>query len=323
MANANAWISAANSAVQKAVQARKAIEDNSVDYSDLGRAAIRAEAAEAVDAVEANLAVGDAVLTEGVRSKLADVKSDLTNSIVDIRKNERKAGMLAAGAGLVGAGYILKNRKVDPNPMVAEYDLLRSKYANQISQTDLDIIAKKQALADIETQINNLGSSTTAASNSTLPPNQQITPVATGDAPAGSVDRGTVFNYLTGEKKLSRNQALGLMANIDRESSFRIAPPGGDGGNSFGMLQWNNTYGRSDLMKQMVPDYQTNWKGQLDHALSQNQLPEYNKATSDFLNTDWATPQAAADAYMRTWEIPADPVAGSKKHAGFLSGYSF
>jgi hypothetical protein len=207
--------------------------------------------------------------------------------------------------------------------MIAEYDLLRAKYDNQISQNDLDIIAKKQALANIETQINNLGSSTTAASNSTLPPNQQITPVATGEAMAGSVDRGTVFNYLTGEKKLSRNQALGLMANIDRESSFRIAPPGGDGGNSFGMLQWNNTYGRSDLMKQNVPDYQTNWKGQLDHALSQNQLPEYNKATSDFLNTDWATPQAAGDAWMRNWEIPADPVAGSKKHAGFLSGYSF
>lgn len=119
MANANAWINAANSAVQKAVQARKAIEDNSVDYSDLGRAAIRAEAAEAVDAVKANLAVGDAVLTEATRSKLADVKSDLTNSIVDIKKNERKAGMLAAGAGLVGAGYILSNKKPKPNEQLS------------------------------------------------------------------------------------------------------------------------------------------------------------------------------------------------------------
>ena len=113
------------------------------------------------------------------------------------------------------------------------------------------------------------------------------------------------------------------MANIDRESSFRIAPPGGDGGNSVGMFQWNNTYGRSDLMKKNVPDYQTNWKGQIDHALSQNQLPEYNKATSDFLNTDWQSPQAASDGFMRSWEIPADPVAGSKKHSSFIRGYNF
>lgn len=167
MANAGAWINAANNAVNKAVRARKAIADKAVDYSDLGRAAIRADAAEEVDAVKANLAVGDAVLTEATRSKLADIDSDLADSIVDIKKNERKAGLLAAGAGLMGAGYILKNRKVDPNPMIAEYDLLRSKYDNQISQNDLDIIAKKQALANMSTQVNNLGSSTTVASPST------------------------------------------------------------------------------------------------------------------------------------------------------------
>ena len=76
-------------------------------------------------------------------------------------------------------------------------------------------------------------------------------------------------------------------------------------------------------MKQNVPDWQTNWKGQLDHALSQNQLPEYNKASSTYLNTTWESPQAAADYFMNTWEKPADPFTGSKKHAGFISGYNF
>ena len=140
---------------------------------------------------------------------------------------------------------------------------------------------------------------------------------------SGTVDPAEVYSYLTNDKGLSKNKALGLMANIERESSFRINPAGGDNGNSFGMLQWNNTYGRSDLMKQNVPDWQTNWKGQLDHALSQNQLPEYNQVTSTYLNTTWESPQAAADNFMNKWERPADPVSGSKKHAGFISGYNF
>ena len=76
-------------------------------------------------------------------------------------------------------------------------------------------------------------------------------------------------------------------------------------------------------MMQNVPDWQTNWKGQLDHALSQNQLPEYNTATANYLNTNFPTAQAAADSFMNSWEIPADPTAGSKKHSGFLSGYNF
>ena len=137
------------------------------------------------------------------------------------------------------------------------------------------------------------------------------------------MSRKVVYDYLTQNKGLPRNTALGLMANIDRESSFRINPPGGDGGHSFGMFQWNDTYGRAQLMKQRVPDYTTNWKGQIDHALSQGQLPEYNQFTSKFLNTQFATPQAAADAWMNGWERPADRVGGSRKHASFLAGYNF
>ena len=113
------------------------------------------------------------------------------------------------------------------------------------------------------------------------------------------------------------------MANIDRESSFRVNPQGGDGGNSFGMFQWNNTYGRSDIMKKNVSDWQTNWQGQIDHALSGNQLPEYNKVTTDFKNTTFESPQQAADYWMKNWERPAHQEQDSKKHTEFLSGYNF
>ena len=159
-----------------------------------------------------------------------------------------------------------------------------------------------------------------SSSSSTTAPSATTPSVS---APAGSVSRKVVYDYLTQNKGLPRNTALGLMANIDRESSFQIAPSGGDGGNSFGMFQWNNTYGRAQLMQQRVPDYATNWKGQIDHALGQGQLPEYNQFTSKFLNTQFATPQAAADSWMNGWERPADRIGGSRKHAAFLAGYNF
>lgn len=135
--------------------------------------------------------------------------------------------------------------------------------------------------------------------------------------------RGEVYNYLTQDKGLSKNKALGLMANIDRESSFQIAPAGGDNGNSFGMFQWNNTYGRSDVMKKNVKDWQTNWKGQIDHALSSNQLPEYNTVTQNFLNKTFTSSQQAADYWMKHWERPAHQERDSARHTQFLSGYNF
>ena len=130
------------------------------------------------------------------------------------------------------------------------------------------------------------------------------------------------FAYLTGTRNLSRNQALGIMANIQRESSFRANPAGGDQGNSFGAAQWNNTYGRSDIMKASVPNWQTNWKGQLDHMLSQNQLPEYNSFTKDYLNTNYETPEAASEQLLRMWFRPLDTYADIQKNNKFLKGFT-
>jgi hypothetical protein len=318
MANINNYINAAAASLNSANEIERALADNKIKFADMGAAQVTASAADAVEAIRSNAQVKNAKTNAAALEEGAEIAKSRDESIEQSRGTIRKAGLLAAGANSLALANYYSNKKDQPNDMLTYMNDQRSALNTRILENEANILKRQQELAAFG-KVNNSSKSTTDQSQQ----NQTISPVATGEAPAGSADRGTVFNYLTGDKGLSRNQALGLMANIDRESSFRIAPPGGDGGNSFGMLQWNNTYGRSDLMKKMVPDYQTNWKGQLDHALSQNQLPEYNKATSDFLNTDFATPQAASDAFMRTWEIPADPVAGSKKHAGFLSGYNF
>ena len=196
-----------------------------------------------------------------------------------------------------------------------------AKMAAMKKSTELDALKIEKLTKELNmsgTQpTNSTDTPQTISSNSTTSTVQAIAPSG------GNVDRQEVYTYLTKSKGLSKNKALGLMANIDRESTFRSNPAGGDGGNSFGMLQWNNNYGRSDLMKKNVPDYATNWKGQLDHALSQNQLPEYNQFINKFKNTTYNSPQAAGEAFLRNWEKPADVPGGVAKNNQFIAGYNY
>lgn len=117
-------------------------------------------------------------------------------------------------------------------------------------------------------------------------------------------------------KGLNKNQAKGLIANIHRESTFR---PGvvGDNGNSFGLFQWNTPSGRGGPFKAAVPDWKTNWKGQIDYALKEDVGPQYKGATEGM------SAREAAYWWMDKWERPADRAGGDKKHAGFLASYKF
>lgn len=274
--------------------------------------------------------------------KLEKMQRDLDKNVRDIKRPaQRMAGITAALGSLseaYGYGVERRERKEAAEKREARElkrdqqieDLINNTGSGKFNPEDYGIGPRPQAPQFDQDgnliQPTDPGSSqptATGVSTATAPTKTGTTVTTSGPAPKGSVSRKEVFDYLTTKHGLSKNKAYGIMANIDRESSFRIAPPGGDQGNSFGMFQWNNTYGRSDLMKQNVPDWQTNWKGQIDHALSQNQLPEYNQFTTQFKNTTFATPQAAADSWMKGWERPADVAGGSKKHSGFLSGYNF
>jgi len=238
-----------------------------------------------------------------------DAKSNLDSA-------KRMAGVLAVGGSMFGKAadlYANADRKLRETGTNDEYyDRQRARAQKNLDEAQNDIDKYENFVytePGLESSTND-----SSSNGSVLNP---ITPSG------GDVNSADVYKYLTGEKGLSHNKAYGLMANIDRESSFRINPPGGDGGNSFGMLQWNNNYGRSDLMQSHVPDFNTNWKGQLDHALSQNQLPEYNKVTNDFLNTTFQTPQAASEYFLRKWEIPADVAGGIAKNNAFIAGYNY
>lgn len=115
---------------------------------------------------------------------------------------------------------------------------------------------------------------------------------------AGTTTAGAVYNYLLG-KGISENHAKGLVANISRESGFKLGAKGDPhAGGSFGLFQWNMDAGRGGPMMRAVPDWQTNWKGQIDYALQEHRGPEY-------LRTQFSSPGEAAHWWMKYWEIPA------------------
>jgi hypothetical protein len=286
-----------------------------------------------VNAIKEVETVGDKSVDIQTGMKLTDMDAKLKKDIRNINRPAKMAGALAATVD-TGNAYLMydKERKLKLKED-AEYkaagqtqmDLMKKSFEAQMELMNKRSEAETLKLAKLRKEFNQSGTQPTNTSDTpqTISSNSTALPVQAIAPSGGNVDRQEVYTYLTKTHGLSKNKALGVMANIDRESTFRSNPAGGDGGNSFGMLQWNNTYGRSDLMKKNVPDFATNWKGQLDHALSQNQLPEYNQFISKFKNTTYNSPQAASEAFLRNWERPADVAGGIAKNNQFIAGYNY
>jgi murein DD-endopeptidase MepM/ murein hydrolase activator NlpD len=134
-----------------------------------------------------------------------------------------------------------------------------------------------------------------------------------GYSPTSAIEK-QIYEYLINEKKLNDIQALGLMANISRESSF-IPSNKEPGGTGHGLFQWS--HGRVEPFIKAVPDWKTNWKAQIDYALSE---PEYLSLVKPGLyqSMTFESPQQAADWWMKKYLRPADESAGSRKHREYL-----
>lgn len=122
-----------------------------------------------------------------------------------------------------------------------------------------------------------------------------------------------IYDYLKG-KGLTDNQAKGMIANIQAESSFdsAIVNPNDKGAPAGGLFQH-----RADRFNQMKAyvgnDWQTNWKKQIDFALSEQAGKEYKK-------TNFSTAAEATTAFTRTFEKPANWQDAAQKRVNNLSG---
>ena len=136
----------------------------------------------------------------------------------------------------------------------------------------------------------------------------------TGDySPEGL--QGEIYKYLI-SKGMDDIHAIGLMANISRESGFRPGVQEEGGGGGVGLFQYTNEPRKGNFLK-AVPDYKTNWKGQIDYALK-----EPGEPAPQWLATKFSSSQEAADWFMRKWERPAEYIQndrGPKKHKEYIA----
>lgn len=125
--------------------------------------------------------------------------------------------------------------------------------------------------------------------------------------------QGEIYQYIL-SKGMDDAHALGIMANISRESGFRpgVSESGGPG---VGLFQYSDTDRKPKFLK-AVPNYANDWKSQIDYALKEDYAPQY-------LKRSFSSPQEAADVWMKEWERPAayiQNIEGPRIHADYLAG---
>lgn len=134
-------------------------------------------------------------------------------------------------------------------------------------------------------------------------------------APGGKGDpvrEQEMYDYLTKEKGLTHEQAVGFIANTQAESGYR-ADAVGDNGNSIGLVQYNAAAGRAQPFEAAVPDWRTNWKGQIDYILDKDPTGVQYKSLNFSSSGD------AASWFTYNFERPADTAGQAALRGSYAS----
>lgn len=111
-----------------------------------------------------------------------------------------------------------------------------------------------------------------------------------------------IYNYLTQEKGVSPAHAIGIVANIDRESGFNPAAlhDKDASGNFTGYGMFGHRMDRRDGLFAHAKSQQPSWQQQVDYALIEPEGRQY-------LQQDYGhDPIAATRAFVRDFERPKD-----------------
>jgi len=282
------------------------------DYGGLSKVAMKTASDEKVAGMKAEAHVARVGIQAVAGMKKAQIETEVFNRGQEIKNKQRKAGGLAAIGKIAGAGFLASRDSTKDRPYPTGKDGRDGLMSDH--QATIDEINKRRenSADEFSSTIDNAGNSSGGGSTP-----GKVTAGSTTVTPSdGTGIRSQAFNYLTGDKGLSKNKALGIIANVDRESGWDPKIMSGDDGGYGGLFQWKGSRQTStvqDLVKR------GDWKGQLDYALS-----EPGEAYSQtYQKTTFDSPQQAADGWMAHWERPADTTAGAKKHTNFLGGYNF
>lgn len=132
----------------------------------------------------------------------------------------------------------------------------------------------------------------------------------------GKVSPQAVYSHLK-SLGVPETHALGILANIEGESGFKIgAQEEGDSKQGVGLFQYTFP-SRKQAFLRAVPDYKTNWKDQINFAIKSD------PNTPLYLRKQFSSPEEAADDFMRNWENPAKRVYSERrrKHNAFIKNF--
>ena len=136
-------------------------------------------------------------------------------------------------------------------------------------------------------------------------------PNATPKSSKETVSMSSVSDYLK-SKGMDDNHRRGILANIEGESSFMpgVLIKDVNGLPSGGLFQHNGP--RYAAMTKAVPDWQTNWQGQVDFALDE-------PAGRSYLAKTFKDVGDAIAYWLEKFEVTADPVGDLAKRTNFAS----
>ena len=136
----------------------------------------------------------------------------------------------------------------------------------------------------------------------------QLPAAAAARPAAGTNASRTCFDLLV-QDGWTREQACGILANIQHESGFDPAAPG-DGGTAYGLAQWHSDRQRAFARKFLRPIQGSSLEEQI-HFIT-FELNEGTETAAGKLLHLAQTPESAADVVCRKYERPADKDGGSR-----------
>ncbi len=125
------------------------------------------------------------------------------------------------------------------------------------------------------------------------------------------VDPKEVYSYLT-SKGVSKNHALGILANIESESAFNESAVG-DNGTSIGLFQHHGP--RAEALKKHSKGNWSDYKAQIDFMLTEG-------STQKYLSKDFDTPESASQDFTINWERPSNAREKAKQRVKNLNKFS-
>ena len=310
--NASDYAAAGKTVADSAAKSFAIQRKTGPDYGGLSQVAMKTSSEEKIAAIKASAKVTKAGIDAYSDVTKMGQKVAVVNEKIDGFKKQKMAGSLAAIGKMAGAGFLAAtdNTKGRERPKSELSGLLET------YKSDMAGLKTRQ-----EEEFNALGPyKPTSSTSSTGGGSGKATGGGSGTSPTSGTPtsgiRSEAFNYLTKDKGLSRNKALGIIANVDRESGWDPKIRSGDDGGPGGLFQWKGSR-QTPTVRKLVES--GDWKGQLDYALNEPGEP-YSQT---YQQTTFDSPQAAADGWMTRFERPLDTTSGSKKHTDLLSGYNF